>query len=63
MTENKTILRVIKMKWANQPEELELQLKAWEVYPTLKTDCFSKSLEKEYLRAKFVKQLKANRVN
>lgn len=63
MEPNNTILRLIKIKYSHLPDELELQLKAWEKYPTLKKDCFSKSLEKEYLRAKFVKELKTQKVN
>lgn len=61
MTENKSILRLIKMTYSG--EELEMYLAAWAAHPTLKSDCLSKSLEKAYLRAKFVKELKKQKVN
>lgn len=55
-TPNLSILRVIKMQYSGK--ELEYHLKAWDAYPTLKTDCFVKSMEKAAQRAKFVKKLK-----
>lgn len=60
-TPNKAILRYIKMTYTG--DELAYQLAAWEAIPTLKSDCFSKALEKEYARAKFVRELKAKNVN
>lgn len=59
--ENKSILNLIKMTYSGI--ELEYQLQAWATHPTLKTDCFVKSMEKAALRAKFVKNLKANQLN
>jgi hypothetical protein len=58
---NKSILKLIQLQYSG--EELEYQLQAWSVYPTLKTDCTIKALEKAALRAKFVKELKASKVN
>jgi hypothetical protein len=58
---NKSILKLIKLTYSG--DELEYQLQAWEAYPTLKSDCTIKSLEKAALRAKFVKELKASKVN
>lgn len=55
--EDKTVLRLIKLTYSG--DELEMYLQAWEVHPTLKTDCFQKQMEKAYLRSKFVKSLKA----
>jgi hypothetical protein len=60
-TENKSILRLIKLSY--EGEELAYQLLAWSAYPTLKSDCTIKQLEKARDRAKFVKELKANKVN
>jgi hypothetical protein len=59
--QNKSILNLIKMQYTGV--ELVYQLAAWEAHPTLKSDCFIKSMEKAALRAKFVKELKANQVN
>jgi hypothetical protein len=63
MQENKTILALIKLKYRDNPEELELWLLAWDAHPTLKKDCYSKQLEKDYLRHKFVKELKVSKAN
>jgi hypothetical protein len=46
--ENKLILRLIKMQY--QGEELEAMLKAWNDFPTLKTDCPNEQRIKEELR-------------
>jgi hypothetical protein len=54
-------LRIIKMTYSG--EELDMYLRAWEVHPTLTSDCWSKAMEKQYLRNKFVKALKAEKVN
>jgi hypothetical protein len=54
-------LRLIKLTYVG--EELEMYLQAWEIYPTLTSDCWSKAMEKQYLRNKFVKELKAQKVN
>jgi hypothetical protein len=48
MNENKTILRLIKMKY--QGEELEAMLRAWSDFPTFKTDCPNEQRLKEELR-------------
>lgn len=45
---NKTILRLIKMKYTG--EELEAHLKAWNDFPTFKTDCPNEQRIKEELR-------------
>jgi hypothetical protein len=46
--ENKTILRLIKMQY--EGEELEAMLKAWNDFPTYKTDCPNEQRIKEELR-------------
>lgn len=53
---NTAILRLIKMTYTG--EELELQLRAWQKYPTLKTDCALTARQKEGKRAAYVKRLK-----
>jgi hypothetical protein len=54
------VLRIIRLTYSG--EELELYLRAWEVHPTLTSDCWSKAMEKQYLRNKFVKALKAEKL-
>jgi hypothetical protein len=61
--ENKTILSLIKLKHRDNPEELELWELAWKAHPTFKKDCYSKQMEKDYLRHKFVKQLRLAKGN
>jgi hypothetical protein len=61
MQENKTILSLIKLKHRDNPEELELWLMAWAHHPTFKKDCYSKQMEKDYLRHKFVKELRLSK--
>jgi hypothetical protein len=63
MQENKTILSLIKLKHRDNPEELELWLLAWQAIPTYKKDCYSKQMEKDYLRHKFVKELRGSKQN
>lgn len=48
VTENKSILRLIKMQYNG--EELEAMLLAWTDFPSLKTDCPSELKLKEDLR-------------
>lgn len=57
---NGAILKNIKLQYSG--EELELQLLAWNLHPTLKSDCFVKSMEKAALRSRYVKELKAQKV-
>lgn len=63
MTENKTILALIKLKYRDDPDELELWLLAWKLEPTYKKDCFSKQMEKDYKRHKIVKELRVAKGN
>lgn len=55
-TENKSILRLIKLTYSG--EELDMQLAAWEIYPTLTTDCNIRATQKKYLRDEYVKLMK-----
>jgi hypothetical protein len=63
-TENKSILRLIKLSY--EGEELEAMLKAWNDFPTYKTDCQQEAKLKEDLRKLRMKKylsLQANKVN
>jgi hypothetical protein len=51
--EHKGILAAIRLKYSG--EILAAMLEAWEITPTLKSDCMSKRMEKEYERRKWVK--------
>jgi hypothetical protein len=53
VSEHKGILAAIKLKYDG--EVLAAMLEAWEIYPTLKSDCMSKRMEKEYERRKWVR--------
>ena len=63
MTENKSILSLIKLKYRHDPEELELWLKAWAHRPTLKIDCPTTQKFKELAREDYVKKLKKQKVS
>jgi hypothetical protein len=54
VSEHKGILAAIKLKYDG--EVLAAMLEAWEIYPTLKSDCMTKRMEKEYERRKYVKK-------
>jgi hypothetical protein len=51
--EHKGILAAIRLRYDG--EILTVMLEAWEIYPTLKSDCMSKRMEKEYERRRYVK--------
>jgi hypothetical protein len=55
------VLKLIKIQYSG--DELAYHLAAWEQCPTLKKDCTIKRLEKAAIRSRFVKQLKAQKVN
>jgi hypothetical protein len=59
--EDKKVLKLIKLQYKG--DELAYHLQAWAFEPTLKKDCTIKRLEKAAIRSKFVKQLKAQKVN
>lgn len=55
--EDFAILKMIKLTYTG--EALDMQLKAWAKYPTLRSDCFTKALEKQYLRNQYIKHLQS----
>ncbi|MDW0238182.1 MAG: hypothetical protein QOC35_06405 [Nitrososphaeraceae archaeon] len=50
MKEDKSTLRLIKLRYRHLPCELEAALKAWADFPTFKTDCPQERKLKEELR-------------